>query len=143
MTYQEFITKHKIGFSAELLGKRTDDSGWAHYAWECVLQRGEHEYRFPYRCGLGHVTHKPTPRRSSKDPGFTETPTPPSPPDVLENLVSDARMGELPWDDYCSDLGASESLESLDQYRACIRTKQALRRLLGPLYADLQTLGAE
>lgn len=61
--------------------------------------------------------------------------------DVLLCLYADSEAGSLPWDEFCNEYGYdSDSLAALDIYRACLKIKHDLRKILkAGQYQELAT----
>lgn len=56
----------------------------------------------------------------------------PSAEEVMDCMISDARLGMLSFKDFCGDLGESEdSISARNTHRACVRSKDGLFRFLG------------
>lgn len=103
----------------KFISKRKDGSNWEYFLWAVTIN-GE---CFDYRMGLGHCDK-------------FKRPTAPKVDQVLESLFSDARAGEISFDDFCADFGYdNDSIKALDTYRACMEVKTRLRKALGKDYA--------
>ena len=69
-------------------------------------------------------------------------PTPPTLPDVMYALLSDARCAEGTFEEYCSEFGIdSDSRKALDVYLECQKTRTAMIKMLGSeLFEELSRL---
>jgi len=109
----------KIKFIAKI-----ESDEWSHYLWSAVINGKV----FEYRTGLGCIKPK------SKFI-VTDIPKVPTIDEVLHALFLDASVGEMSFDDFCSDLGYSnDSIKALDTYRACSKNAKLLREALGKDY---------
>lgn len=93
------------------------------YAWAVTLRVDGRTLRTSYWCGLGHA----------KKVDGQLVPTPPSAPDVLVSLLSDAEGVEgRTFAEWAGDFGAEEdSIKALATYKACQRGGKKLLKLLG------------
>lgn len=132
---------------------------WPHFQWLVTIN----QISFEYRTGLGHrtdffqgvrrmgqgeyghgYTRNKRPANSVKIESakcYAHTPTIES---VLECLFLDADAGSESFNDFCDNLGYSkDSIKALDTYRACMDTKEKLRKALGADYANQKKLAKE
>lgn len=117
------------------------DKKWPHFLW--VLTIGDE--RFEYKTGIGHATthynkqnrRNVKPENSFPDPSSFRWIHKPSVDSVLHCLFSDARCGEMSFDDFCSDFGYSnDSLSALDIYRKCAESGKKLKKALGSKFNE-------
>jgi len=96
------------------------------FAWDVQLTRHGKTYTTDYWCGSAHAKHE----------GNRTIPTPPTAPDVLASLLSDASTAaDLSFEEWAADLGMSEdSRAALATYEACRDTAMRLAAFLGTDY---------
>jgi hypothetical protein len=109
-----------IEVTAEYEDTTTRSDGWTCHRWSIVLTYQGRTMKSPFFQGMAH----------------TEAPTL---QDVLESLFLDASVGEMTFEDYCSDFGSnSDSIAARNTWRACKSTARAVRRLLGEDYETIR-----
>lgn len=83
--------------------------------WFVTVTYGDRKYATNYWMGLGLRGRMPDRN------------------DVLESLVSDARLGDETFEDFCADLGLNtDSRKAYATWEACRATGNGLRWLFGP-----------
>lgn len=115
--------------------------------WSITLTRNGESYTTPFTMGCGHrIYSKRLSGLFSKGQAIqipygtmsidhyeankASIPKPPGLEDVLYCLVFDAQCCEGTFEDFCQDLGYNDdSIQDLDTYRACVKTRLALTKL--------------
>lgn len=147
--------KYEITIQPEYLGTRRDGTTYQD-TWICKIFCQGRTESFDFFTGLGH--RKPTRKtvtmrddgafveqNKSYSPmqayvhGMTKIPSPTA-ADVLSCLISDASACEESYEDWCSDFGAEDSLNTLHTYLACQKSGRRVMRLLGALFHELREL---
>lgn len=99
--------------SCKYEGTVTRDGNWQAHEWKVTLRYERRRLTVPFFQGMGH----------SKEPSAA---------DVISCLCSDARAGEEPFEEFCSNFGYdSDSRKAWDTWKACERMGTGVRRLLG------------
>lgn len=105
------------------LGIRKDDSGWEHFLFSVSINGQV----FEYKTGLGHAKNAD----KRKLFGVELKPKMPKIRDILWCLVSDARAGEMLFEDFCNEFGYdSDSISALKIYSKCQETALKLRKAM-------------
>lgn len=135
--------------SCTLMGLRTDDTGWKHYAWSVTVQTeaGAGPRRvtdIPYKCGTGHVYPQ---NKAQKAFGHAPRPKAPSPAEVLACIARETEDAQVPFEDWAAEFGydvdSRKAEQTYHQCRAEARHLAALglsredRRKLAELFSRL------
>lgn len=139
------------------------DSEWKCFQWSVKIG----SETFQYKTGLGHSysdysdskhmipmeirkafgdRFRPLPKLSERPKTLPEFENKvraviPSIESILQCLILDAQAGTESFDSFCYDLGYSnDSLKALDSYRACMETKEKLRKALGKEFTRIVEL---
>jgi hypothetical protein len=112
MRANEWLEAYGVAFDWRATGYQLDASGWEHHAYVLTLSTADATVEIPWRQGLA-IDAAPTAG------------------DALPAIASEARYGELDWQDYCSEFGYDE----LEAPVSDLRTHEALRALRASLYA--------
>lgn len=59
MTLEEFIEANGITMSTKYVGTRTDDTGWHHYVWRCILRMEGDRMQVTFKMGMAHKGNPP------------------------------------------------------------------------------------
>lgn len=102
----------KIDFGIKYVGRTVRDDNWQCDEWECTIEIDDQNYVIPYYMGIGH---------SGEEPEME---------DVLDCLLSDARAGEMTFDEFCNEFGYdNDSIKILNAYKECKKTADKLSHL--------------
>lgn len=106
-----------IKFSYSVADEQKDlFSSW-HVLYKCKIQYNGKSYSFPYQCN------------KSRTPELK---------DVLDCLFLDASYGDYTLDEFAEELGYTKPSVAIKAHKACVRTQNALIRLFGDNYSELQ-----
>lgn len=102
--------------SPKLPYEKRDDWQKSATGYRCRLRYQGRSYSFDYWMGSAHTE-------------------PPTAPECINSLLSDADAGGQSFGDFCSDFGYDEdSRKAHANWRACIRINDAMQKLLGEDY---------
>lgn len=161
----DYLKSIGVNFSASYQGesveKGTDGATWQRDSFTVKFWRGKSNIVTAYHMGIGHRvktnlnglgaeaeqagTSMPKfleyDRKSGELSGRKVYVKMPSPAGVLYSLLSDARLGEDLFADFCGERGYDEdSRKALAMYEACQKTAIELRMLTGAERAKLNEL---
>lgn len=104
--------KLNIRCASVYVGRGTGDRALASQ-YKVTLRVAGRQITVPFYMGAGHTAE-------------------PTAADVLYCLASDARAGDMSFDDFCSDFGYdSDSRKAEQTWKACVRMAPRVRRFLG------------
>lgn len=106
-----------IKFSYVVADEQKDLFTNQHVLYTCKIKYNGKSYTFPYQCN-----------RSRK----------PELKDVLDCLLLDASCADYTLDEFAEEFGYTKPSVAIKIYKACVRTQNALIRLFGDNYNDLQ-----
>ncbi len=90
---------------------RVDDEGWEHHAYTLKVRDGRRWITTPWKQGLA----------ITEDPQLS---------DVLESLCSDARCGEMEFEEFCNEFGYDADSKRAEQtWEECQRMAEKLDHL--------------
>ena len=117
MTIGQFIEANGITMTCKYLGFRKDESGWAHYAWRCVLRMAGRRMQVTFTMGTAYKGTRPEVE------------------DVLDSVASDAAMLEgSGWNliDFLAETGIdTEDGGERRIFFKVVQQTESLQRLLG------------
>lgn len=126
------------GFNFDLLpvqisfvGK-VDAKEWPHFLWNVSVDYKSGFWRFPYKCGLGHIEKKPGALPMPNPPYKKGTiayvdwelrnmrPKKPKVSDVMYSILMDIDAANMSFNDWCSDFGMdNDSMKAFKTYQTC------------------------
>jgi hypothetical protein len=125
MTYQEFISKHKLGMTCERINERKDQSEWGSATRHWSLRI--------FTPGIMDFTSEFTDFRVEFSQGSAHTKEPQL-DEVLDCLASDAAGVENAnnFEDWCAEYGFDEDSRKAEKiYLAALDQAEALKNFLG------------
>lgn len=115
----------KIEYVAEVPSKWDTDTPRTVDQWRVTLSSKAGFHSFDYFTGPG-LRHKP-------DSWGKRKPRKPKVADVLHSLILDASAADENFHDWCANFGYSDdSIKTMNMYKACLETAQALRKHFSP-----------
>ncbi len=133
-----------VGIWATYLGRREDDNGWEHDAWDVSLTFETATYPgIAYRMGTGHSAEWLVTNKKSAAYGThlrTWKPTPPTAADVLYALMMDVSGLDQGFEGWATGYGYdTDSRKAEAIYRQCLETLPKLHALLGAQFTSFET----
>lgn len=106
-----------IKFSYSVADEQKDLFSSQHVLYKCKIQYNGKSYSFPYQCNRSRT---------------------PELKDVLDCLFLDASYGDYTLDEFAEELDYTKPSVAIKAHKACVRTQNALIRLFGDNYSELQ-----
>lgn len=106
-----------IKFSYSVADEQKDLFTNQHILYKCKIQYNGKSYSFPYQCNRSRT---------------------PELKDVLDCLFLDASCANYTLDEFAEEFGYTKPSIAIKTHKACVRTQNALIRLFGDSYSELQ-----